>query len=257
MSVAEVDFPEAFHVSASSATPDVLIVCEHASNHIPDALDQLGLSATVTKSHVAWDPGALGVAQELRKAFDSVLVEGAVSRLVYDCNRPPEAESAIPEQSEVFEIPGNRALNPADRQARVSRVYEPFTKALEDQITAHRDTLELMVTVHSFTPVFHGVTRDVEIGILHGRDTAFAHRMMATAPVDGAFEVRLNEPYAAVDGVAHTLDKHGAANNLPSVMIEIRNDLIATSEQQENLAGYLSAWIKTALDNHNTGKRSS
>jgi len=244
---AEQVYPVPYRISYNGTSPKVLIVCEHASKYIPPAFQQLGLTAAEAESHIAWDPGALAVAKELRNALEAVLVEGTLSRLVYDCNRPPEANSAIPERSEIFDIPGNKALGNRDRSERVSRVYQPFAWALANQISKHRVTLQQMVTIHSFTPVFHGKPRDVEIGILHGRDPSFALQMMSMVPEGNLYDVRLNEPYAARDGVAHTLDTHGAANDLPSVMIEIRSDLIRSEAQQKAMAKYLGNWIKETL----------
>lgn len=195
------------------------------------------------KSHIAWDPGALGVAEALRKKLTSILLSCTVSRLVYDCNRPPDAPSAIPERSEIFDIPGNLDLSAKARAERVQNVYQPFSGAVTDCITRHRGSLELLVTVHSFTPVFHNVPRRVEIGILHGRDSRFADAMMRDANAPRQFEVQLNQPYSAADGVAHTLDLHGLSNGLLNVMIEIRNDLIADPKAQAAMADHLARWI--------------
>lgn len=246
------DFGEVFRTTKTDREARFLIVCEHASNRIPADLQNLGLSDEVVQSHVAWDPGALGVAQALLKALPSVLVEGRVSRLVYDCNRPPEALSAIPEQSEIYKIVGNKGLSQADRDLRADQVYRPFARAITEQIHAHRETLELMVTVHSFTPVFNGRERAVEIGILHGEDQSFAQGMMAHKPAGAAYDIRLNEPYDASDGVAHTLDVQGARHGLLSVMIEIRNDLIQTADQQGSMGAFLADWIQIAFAAHKT-----
>ena len=239
----EIDFGEAVRVTEAPAAPWLLVVCEHASNRIPRGLNGLGVSDAVRRSHVAWDPGALGVAERLAARLGAALVVGTVSRLVYDCNRPPEAPSAIPARSEIHDIPGNAGLDDAARAQRVAGVYEPFRAALAAQIARHRASLALIVTVHSFTPVFNGVPRAVELGILHGADDDFARWMMASAPQRSGHDIRLNEPYSAVDGVAHTLDLHGAANGLPSVMIEIRNDLIANPSDETRMAGLLADWI--------------
>lgn len=243
----DADYGQVVSVVGPSSSPSIVIVCEHASNRIPEQLNNLGLGVEARLSHAAWDPGALGVASAMRDILSAVLVSSAVSRLVYDCNRPPGALSAIPEKSEIYEIPGNVGLTLAARQARVDRVYRPFESALRDVIRGHRDTLRLMVTVHSFTPVYFGAKRDVEIGVLHGEDPKFAALMMQAIPASNAFDVRLNEPYSAHDGVAHTLDLHGARNDLPSVMIEIRNDLIQTPEAQSVMGQYLCDWISQAL----------
>lgn len=222
---------------------DVVVVCEHASNRMPAGLGGLGLAPELLTSHIAWDPGALGLARAIGEAFDAPLVHGGVSRLVYDCNRPPEAPDAIPEMSEIHPIPGNRALSPADRAARAT-IHQGFHARLGAVIEARRPAL--MVTVHSFTPVYRGAARAVEIGVLHGRDPAFARAMMATRPADGGRDIRLNEPYGPEDGVAHTLDLQGAARGLANVMIEVRNDLLATPEAEREIAALLAPWIERA-----------
>lgn len=227
-----------------------LVVCEHASNRMPDALDGLGLDAAALQSHIAWDIGALGLARALARLLGAGLVYGAVSRLVYDCNRPPEAADAIPETSEIHDVPGNRGLCADARAARVAGIYEPFRRTLSAEIEAGRPDLRLLATVHSFTPVFRGVARDVGIGILHGRDAALARAMLAETPADLPWPVRLNEPYSAADGVAHTLDLHGAGNGLAAVMLEIRNDLIPTPGRQQAMAGLLAPWIERAAARH-------
>ena len=242
------EFGPAADVSVRADAPTILLVCEHASNHIPAHLNGLSVSPEVIKSHVAWDPGALGVAQAMAGKLPSVLVAGTISRLVYDCNRPPGAASAIPEKSEIYEIPGNKDLNETERKKRVDGVFLPFSQAVSQQIDRHSDTLQAMVTVHSFTPVYHGANRQVEIGVLHGKDERLATAFMMSKPEDTRFEVRLNEPYAATDGVTHTLDTHGAARGVLNVMLEIRNDLIASPTQQMALGAYLADWVNAALN---------
>lgn len=244
--ITPVDFGPAATVTSPEVAPEVIVVCEHASNRIPAGLKGLGLSTEVQVSHVAWDPGALGVAAGLASGLGAALVAGNISRLVYDCNRPPEAPSAVPERSEAYEIVGNRNLSDASHAERVAQVYRPFSKAVAGEIAKYAKTLKLMVTIHSFTPVFNGRQRDVELGVLHGTDARFADAMMQSLPDSTSYVTRLNEPYSAADGVAHTLDVQGTANGLLNVMIEIRNDLIATAEQQKRIAAFLLAWIKRA-----------
>ncbi len=250
MNVDRIEFGEVFGITHAAERPRYLVVCEHASNRIPADLRDLGLSEEAAKSHIVWDPGALGVAQALSRKLPSVLVEGGISRLVYDCNRPPEAASAIPEKSEVYHIPGNAGLDQAAWDQRVKGVYDPFCNALGGEAERHKESLDLLVTVHSFTPVFNGAPRAVEIGVLHGADARFADLMMANQPEYAPYDTRLNEPYDASDGVTHTLDVQGADRGLMNVMIEIRNDLIAPESQQEDMGAYLAHWISECLETH-------
>jgi predicted N-formylglutamate amidohydrolase len=189
----------------------------------------------------------LAVAKRMSVQMDAPLVHGGVSRLVYDCNRPPEAPGAMPSRSEDIDIPANARMTPDEHQARIDRVYQPFREALSKLIRQHRATLELMVTVHSFTPVYLGKRRQVELGILHGVDDRFAAAMMAHKAVENPYVTMLNQPYSAADGVAHTLDVQALPNGLLNVMIEVRNDLIRTPAQQAAVADCLVPWIEHTL----------
>lgn len=222
----------------------VLLLCEHASNHIPAAFGDLGIDAETRESHVAWDPGALDLSRRLSAAWGLPLVVGAVSRLVYDCNRPPEAPDAIPARSELHAIPGNQDLSDAARAARVSAVYEPWIAAVEAAID--RAGPQAIITLHSFTPVYFGQPREVQIGILYDRDTQLSDALLAQDW--GRFVVRGNEPYGPEDGVTHSLQRHALSRGLPNAMIEVRNDLLADPVGRESVFRTLSRNIAHALD---------
>ncbi|MGR3321711.1 MAG: N-formylglutamate amidohydrolase [Pseudooceanicola sp.] len=220
----------------------VVLVCEHASAFIPASLRDLGLSAHDRMSHAVWDPGALSVAKAMSAALDAPLVVGRVSRLVYDCNRPPEAGDAMPERTELIEVPGNRGLDAAARARRVAEIHDPFRDCLAE-VLANRPPAAL-VTVHSFTPVWHGAPRAAEIGFLHDADPSLARAMLRHAGgLPGRAE--LNVPYSAEDGVTHTLRRHGWGRR--NAMIEIRNDLIATDRAAAEMGRALAAALTAAL----------
>ena len=222
----------------------VLLLCEHASNAFPDVVGTLGLDEAVRMSHAAWDPGALALAERLSESLGLPLVHGTVSRLIYDCNRPPEAPDAIPVQSEVHDIPGNRELSEADRARRVALVYDPFTAAVEAAISSARPGA--IVTIHSFTPVYFGTPREVEIGILYDRDTQLADALLSQDW--GGYKVRGNAPYGPEDGVTHTLKRHAVARGVPNAMFEIRNDLLANPVSREAVFRLISKNLVRALD---------
>lgn len=232
--------------NANGASPFVLI-CEHASNFIPPQYHGLELSPANRESHVAWDPGALDVSLHLSHALDAPLVAGGVSRLVYDCNRPPESKGAMPEKSELIEIPGNRDLSPTDRKARADVVYHPFCSAVSDLLDA-RGQETMVVTIHSFTPIFHGKHRGVELGILHDRDTRLADVMLKQADQCPHRLIARNDPYGPEDGVTHSLCIHALSRGLPNVMIEVRNDLLLTSEGVAGMAEEILTLLEPALE---------
>ncbi|WP_422052863.1 N-formylglutamate amidohydrolase [Shimia sp.] len=238
------DDSEAVMIEGDIAPCDILFVCEHASRHFPDTFGDLGLSEDVRQSHVAWDPGALTLTRELAKRFDCSLVAGGVSRLLYDCNRPPEAPDAVPAKSEIFDIPGNVDLSEEDRHARVTQIYQPFKEAVEQVVEVVHP--KAIVTVHSFTPVYHGKQRAVEIGILHDRDTRLADKML-DAMSDGPFNTLRNDPYGPEHGVTHSLKAYALPNKLPNVMLEVRNDLLADDATAAGVTEALAAAIAQGM----------
>jgi len=226
----------------------VVLICEHAANRLPQALGDLGLAASEFQRHIAWDIGAESVSRRLSRLIDAPLLLQRYSRLAYDCNRPPESPDAVPEVSETTVIPGNRKLSAEDRLARTSSIYRPFhegVSAFLDRRAAF-GLKSVLISIHSFTPVYKGKTRSVELGILHDRDTSLSSRLIKAFP---NVDARLNEPYGPKDGVLHTLNLHGFVRGLPHAMIEIRNDFVAAARGQDEWAQRLSVPLIHATTN--------
>lgn len=249
----------AVSVENREGTGPFLFVCEHAANVFPAEFGTLGLDAPARSAHIAWDPGALGVARGLARQTDSMLVHAGVSRLIYDCNRPPQAEGAMPSRSEIFDIPGNGAVSPSERLRRTEAIYLPFHDRLHAEI-ARRLALgkpTVIVTIHSFTPVWFGKARAVEFGVIHDADPSLALAVVEAARATGWAAVGLNEPYSAADGVTHTLRLHATPYGLANVMLEIRNDLIASPGAEAAMARRLAAILDSAAASQRPSRRSA
>lgn len=233
----------------AGGTSNIVLVCEHASNRIPSVLDTLGLSEDALQSHAAWDPGAEAIALLLSKSLDAVLVTAGFSRLVYDLNRPPEHPDAMRTVSEIYQIPGNSNLSQQDQQARTERLYKPFHHAVDVVLDRHQaeSRIPVLVTIHTFTPVYLGNKRDVELGILHDCDARLADEILRAAPDITKLTTLRNEPYGPEDGVAHSLEIHALPRGILNVMLEIRNDLVLTAEQQNNVAQIIETLLLSAL----------
>ena len=240
----------AFQTLNANGASDIVLVCEHASNTIPGALDGLGLTEAALQSHAAWDPGAEAVALLLSKSLDAVLISAGLSRLVYDLNRPPEHPDAMRAVSEIYEVPGNANLSSQDRNARTEGLYKPFHGEIDrilDRYQAENRT-PVLVTIHTFTPVYLGQKRAVEIGVLHDTsDTRLADQILDAAPTITDFITLRNEPYGPEDGVAHSLQMHALPRGILNVMLEIRNDLVTTAEQQIKVAQIIESLLLCAI----------
>lgn len=238
-----------------------VIVCDHASNRFPPEFGFLGLSPAEREAHIAWDPGALGVARHLSGLLDAPLVYGNVSRLIIDCNRPLDAPDLIAEISETTTIPGNTALPESERRRRIAAVHEPFHRTVddvvEDRLNAGRATT--LIAIHSFTPTYRGVARPWEIGILFDRSRRIADVLIGGLKSAG-LNVGINQPYSPADRVYYTLSRHAEARGLDCAMIEIRNDLVRTSraeaEWAERIGRIASATDRAGInDMHSTASR--
>ena len=220
--------PPAITINAQGRSPFVL-VCDHASNRIPAQYGDLGLTLAQRVMHVAWDPGALSVCHELVDLLDAPLVHSTVSRLIIDCNRETDSDELIRTLSETTVISANIGLAPEERARRIACYHAPFHGAIETLLDrrAAEGLPTVLVCMHSFTPIYLGVPRPWPIGVIHGHDTGFTRTLFdALKGEDADLDVGWNEPYAALNGVTLTLEKHGDGRGLEATMIEIRNDEI-------------------------------
>jgi predicted N-formylglutamate amidohydrolase len=227
----------------------ILLICEHAGNFIPEHLHRLGLEEPALTRHIAWDIGAEGAARSLSALLNAPLILQRWSRLIYDCNRPPSAPDAIPQRAELTDIPGNHELTEEERSWRIANIYEPFHQTIAEHLSRAQQIGRepVVITIHSFTPEFKGQRREVEIGLLFNEDRRLAEQMLehgAGLPVQ---HVRFNEPYGPKDGVLHTIIRHAESRGLLNVMIEIRNDFLATPEAQQKWAALLADVIRKSL----------
>ncbi|WP_239025307.1 N-formylglutamate amidohydrolase [Rhodoligotrophos defluvii] len=235
-------------INPSGASP-FFLVCEHAGNRIPRALGTLGLSEQDLRTHIAWDIGAEPMARLMADILDATLVLQRYSRLVVDCNRPPASSEAMPEVSELTPIPGNMALTPEGRQARIDAVFTPF----HDRIAALLDERQMagrqsvLVTLHSFTPIYKGFQRPWHVGAQYNRAPALSHALNALLARDPALEIADNVPYPVNDLTHYTIPVHGEQRGIPHTMIEVRNDLVTSETGQARWAERLTGVLTEAL----------
>lgn len=221
-----------------------LLLCEHASNRLPAALGDLGLAPGEIERHIGWDIGALVMARRLSRLLDAPLFSTTYSRLVIDCNRPLDRPSSIPERSEDTIVPGNIGLSAADRAARQAELFAPFHDAVTNFLDEH-GKIRCVIGVHSFTPVYRGIPRPWQAGFLFASAARLAAPFVEGLRAQG-FRVGENEPYV-IDEDDYTVPVHGEARGLPSLLIEIRQDLVAREEDALGWAARLAPLAMRAI----------
>jgi predicted N-formylglutamate amidohydrolase len=222
------DEPPPVETINAAGSGHVVLVCDHASNRIPERLRSLGLEQARLREHIAWDPGAADVARLLAAELDSPLLLSGYSRLVIDCNRPLGHAESIAERSAGVLIPGNQGLTPLERSSRVDALFRPYHDAIAALLDARSSRPTALISIHSFSPVLNGELRPWQIGIAHLRDRRLAALLLGALGRGGDFALGDNEPYPVENGIDYTIPVHGDGRGLPSVMIEIRQDAIRT-----------------------------
>ena len=225
------EWPAAAEILHADGRSPIVLLCEHASNYIPPEYAGLGVSDADLQRHIAWDIGAARVARLLSSLLDATAFLGTYSRLVIDLNRPPGSRTSIVTRSEATDIPGNIAVSAAERERRERQIFAPHHAAIEAHLRARAGAgrKTILVAVHSFTPVFLGNARAWHVGILFEKAAAMAEATMARLrAADATLNVGGNVPYSVSVDEDYGLLVHGDNIGNPAMLIEIRQDLIAT-----------------------------
>jgi predicted N-formylglutamate amidohydrolase len=242
------DEPAPVRVLRDAGAADFLLTADHAGRLIPRRLGRLGVPESELDRHIAWDIGIAGVTERLAELLDATAVLQTYSRLVIDCNRDPSVPSSTPDLSEATPIPGNVGLSAADRAARIDEIFAPYhariAALLDARKIARRRTV--LVAMHSFTPVFKGESRAVEVGVLFNRDVRLASALLDRLRAEGDIVVGENAPYAVSDESDYGVPVHGEKRGLPHVEIEIRQDLIADAAGQAAWAARFARLLPAA-----------
>lgn len=225
----------------------VLLIGDHAANHVPADID-LGIDPALLETHIAIDIGVAEVAALLVEsgAVDAAIL-GGVSRLVVDCNRDEEAPGVIPIASDGHAIPGN-ALTPAVREARLERIFRPYHAHIAEVIAAARPAM--IISLHSFTPELASdpeQKRPWDVGILYNADDRLAQPVIAALAGEGLL-VGDQQPYSG-KLLNATMNRHAEANAIPYAGIEMRQDLVGDAAGQVLFAERLARMCrKVALN---------
>ncbi len=222
------------------------LTCDHYGRLLPRALGELGLAENDRQRHIAWDIGIAAVAEQIAAALDARLIAQRYSRLVIDCNRPPQAASSIPAVSDGTAIPGNHGIAPAAADQRRRQIFEPYHRRIAEVLDhrARDRKPTILISLHSFTPVYAAVIRPWHIGTLYHRDDRLPKLLLRELRAEPALMVGDNQPYAVSDATDYTIPVHGEARRVVSTGVEIRQDLITDQGGQREWAERLTRILR-------------
>ena len=222
------DVAAPYELRNGEAAPALLFLCDHASNDVPPELGTLGLTPLDFAAHIAYDIGAAGLTRALADRFGAPAILARWSRLVVDLNRGADDPTVVMKLSDGRIIPGNRALGPVQIAERVVRYHACYHGAIAARIldAMAQGIVPVLISMHSFTPVWRGTARPWHIGVLWDRDGRLAKPLMSRLEQERDVVFGDNEPYSG-ELENDCLYHHGTMNGLPHVLIEVRQDLIA------------------------------
>lgn len=241
------DRPVELVLPASVASP-VILLCDHATNRLPAAYGTLGLAQDELSRHIAYDIGAAGVTRAIARRLGAVAVLSCWSRLLIDPNRGQDDPTLIMRLSDGAVVPGNRNLDVAERQRRIEAYYTPYHATIEGLIAGRLADGEVpvLLSIHSFTPVWRGLSRPWHAAVLWDRDPRLAMPLIAGLRADTSLCVGDNEPYSG-KLVGDTLWRHGTRRGIAHAIVEIRQDLILDEVGQEAWAARLADLMASML----------
>ncbi len=230
---------------AAVVNPDgsgsLVLLCEHASNAVPERLAPSRSDQPWLETHWAWDPGAAALPRALASQRDAPAVLGDVSRLVCDLNRPPGDPTWLRTEVEGYRLSFNAAVDAAERARRVAEHWLPYHAAADAVLAVRtaRGHRPLVFSIHTFAPVYLGQRRAVELGVLFDADERLAEALRSRL-AEGGYDARLNEPWSGRKGLIYSPDRHARAHRLPCLEVEVRNDLLGTPDAVVSLARLLA-----------------
>jgi predicted N-formylglutamate amidohydrolase len=227
--------------------PALIFVCDHAAKALPDEYGTLGLAAEAFDTHIASDIGAADVTRELAGSYRAPAILARWSRLLIDLNRGAEDPTLVMKLSDGRIVPGNRDVDAKETARRIERFHAPYHAAIAAEISRARaaGNVPVLISMHSFTPSWKGARRPWEVGVLWDKDDRLAKPLIA-ALARARFHVGDNEPYSGeLEG--DCMFMHGTTNGLPHVLIEVRQDLIATVAEARSFAHRLKPILDEAL----------
>jgi len=250
VSLLEADDPPAYRVERSDGKSPFFLTCDHASARVPTKLGSLGVSAEDLGRHIALDIGAAGVAVKLATALDALAILSGYSRLVIDCNRQPGTPESIVRISEATRIPGNETVTVEEAAAREQEIFQPYHDRIRTELDKRRAQQRhtVLISVHSFTPSFHGNSRPWHAGVLYNRDARLATELLQRLRAEATLVIGDNEPYSVGDTTDYTIPVHAEKRGLLHVGIELRQDLVATAAGQSEWAERLARALVSIAD---------
>ncbi len=233
----EIEYQDAYERIAGPSTASVLLTCEHASERLPEPWEWPAQDRWLVGTHWAYDIGASELTRDVCQALGSPGILSRFSRLLIDPNRPLDSDTLFRESAEGRAVALNSGLSTEQQRERIERLYRPFHDAVSRSLESC--AAPVVLAMHTFTPVYEGQQRALEIGVLFDEEEELARRVQALLQEQGLI-VELNEPYSGRAGLIYSADFHAKAHGRRALELEVRQDLAVEASVRRKIVDVLS-----------------
>lgn len=223
----------------------VVLTCEHASQRMPAPWEWPEADRWLVGTHWAYDIGAAELTRELTLELGASAVLSRFTRLLCDPNRDEGDPTLFRDVADGHPVELNRGLSPEERARRIERLWRPYHAAV-DRVVGQSGA-PLVLAVHTFTPVYEGEARELEVGVLFDAEEELADDLAAALRRERLL-VDLNEPYSGRAGLIYSADRHARAHGRHALEIEVRQDLAVEEVFRRRLLSALYRWLPSAIE---------
>ncbi|MGB1360963.1 MAG: N-formylglutamate amidohydrolase [Alphaproteobacteria bacterium] len=219
---------------------------DHASNKLPRGVD-LGVDKENMKRHVAYDIGIEKVSEFVADELKAPLIKSKYSRLFVDCNRFEDEDGIIPHLSDDVYVKANEELTDDERQKRIADYHESYHKGGDDLIEeSNKDAW--IINMHSFTPKLNSLPDDErpwEIALIWRHNEKLVKKFIEILEKNTKYTIGNNQPYDEIESTTYSMERRMVDNpERNSLIIEIRQDLIADDKGAKKIAGVIAKNLK-------------
>lgn len=221
----------------------IILTCEHAGYEIPAFLkDKITISKEKLLSHEGWDAGAFEVCEHLQKQYKAKVFSNHTTRLVIDYNRNLK----------------NKAIKASTQklisQTELDRLISDYSKyrykiSKEVETALAKGQRLLVISVHSFTPIFKGKTRSTEIGILYRnqieKEVLLAQNIKSNLS-NTNFKIHFNRPYRGNTDcfLNDLLDQYVDNERVNGLFLEFNQKLLKKESSKKRLFEQITNILK-------------
>jgi len=210
----------------------IVVTCEHAKNELPDEYSWTENDRKhFVNEHWGYDIGAYNMGEALAKEMKCVFVHSLYSRLLLDPNRSIVADSLFRKNGDGQEIDLNKDITYEEEQKRIKKYFISYYEALRE-ISVKIDPT-FVVSIHSFTPLYQGETRSMEMGVLYGHDSTDFALKVNEGMLGKGYKSEANKPYDGITtmGVIKSLIFARFPTKREGLTFEFRNDILSNESQ--------------------------